>query len=229
VSDPVDAAEVEADSIAQQLISAGSETGYSPALAMNQLRPTQAASQVVSRVAAPLIQRDLKRPYKLPEGTFNLDLTTFSNPGGNSGMGGTIKFKADDTAAPDSKNIRLLQVAKVVNLKTGKDHIYTGGEVNRNKVMTPSGIPGVQEGFFVDVVHANRSPRAAKGDAEVSPYYIDDYKSLGRPYNKDGSKQGKTVTEASLGDAPNWNTDSQFSFETVAKAKDTGHIYGTVM
>jgi hypothetical protein len=144
-------------------------------------------------------------------------------------MGGTIKFTADDTAAPDSTSIRLLQVAKVVNLKTGKDHLYTGAEKNRNQVMTPSGIPGVQEGFFVDVVHANRSPRTNKTDPEVSPYYIDDYKALAKPYNKDGSKKGKTVTEASLGDAPNWNIDSQFSFETVAKASDTGHIYGTVM
>src|SRR5262249_55915973 len=152
------------------------------------------------------------------EGTFDLDLKTFSNPGADSGMGGTIKFNADKNAAPDSKNIRLLQVAKVVNLKTGKDHIYTGAEANRNRVMTPSGIPGVKEGFFVDVVHANRSLRTKKTDPEVSPYYIEDYKSLGRPYNKDGSKQGKTVAEASLGDAPHWNVDSEFSFETVAKA-----------
>jgi uncharacterized protein DUF4157 len=230
VSHPEDGPEVEAERIAASVMSRAAGVGYSPSLALrNQMRTTTVAPQTVSRVVGPLVQRDLKGPHKLPEGTFTMNMKEVSNAGGDNGMFGTISFKADTTKAPDSKNIRLLQVAKVVNLTTGKDHLYTGSEANRNKVMTPSGIPGVQPGFFVDVVHANRSPRTKKTDPDVSPYYIEDYKSLGIAENKDGSKQGKTVTEASLRDFPHWNVNSEFSFETVAKDADSGHVYGTVM
>jgi len=230
VSHPSDSSETEAHRIAESVLSRTDRPAPSPSLSLrNQVRTASIAHQTVSRVAAPLVQRDLKGPHKLPEGTFTMNMAEVSNPGGDNGMFGMISFKPDATKAPDSKNIRLLQVAKVVNLDTGKDHVYTGTEANRNKVMTPSGIPGVQPGFFVDVLHANRAPRTSKTDPEVSPYYTEDYKSLGIAENKDGSKQGKTVSDASLRDYPHWNINSEFSFETVAKAADTGHVYGTVM
>jgi hypothetical protein len=47
--------------------------------------------------------------------------------------------------------------------------------------------------------------------------------------SQDGSKKGKAIQEASLADFPSSTTNTRFTFETAAKATDTGHIYGTVM
>jgi hypothetical protein len=220
VSDPNDATETEAHKLAG-LLEAPPAASRSLAL-RDRMRPHS-----IARLAAPQVQRDLTGKHPVREGEFNLNLKTESHPGAKCGMSGTIKFKAAETA-PDSTSIRLLQVARVEDLTTGKDYSWSGDEANRNKVMTTAA-PGVQPGFFVDVVHKNRNPRTAKGDAPVSPYYIDDYLSLGSPNNKDGSKKGKTINEASLWDYPGWSSKSRFSFETVAKASDTNHVYGTVM
>src|SRR5437868_1739652 len=231
ISNPGDAAEVEADRLSRSFASSGSG---SPALALRSAMRSKSCRHgldraTIARVAVPTVQRDLVLPHKLPEGAFNMNMKTISRPGGKSGMYGEIKFMADDTAAPDSKNIRLLQVAKTVDLSTGKDLVWTGDEANRNKVMTPAGAAGVQQGFFVDVVHKTRTPRTSKTDPDVSPYYIDDYKALGSPRHKDGSKKGKAVTEASLGDFPGSSVNIEFSFETVAMDSDNGHVFGTVM
>ena len=37
------------------------------------------------------------------------------------------------------------------------------------------------------------------------------------------------IQDASLWDFPKWNQNSRFDFETVAKATDTGHVYGSVI
>ena len=228
VSRPGDASEVEASRIAEGLSSGGSSPYASPALALRgQLRGGVAESSV-SRARGPVIQRDLKKDYPVSEGKFRLDLTTESHAGDRSGMSGTIKFKANQKA-PDSNSIRILQVARVEDLSTGKEHVWTGGEANRNKIMTPKGIPGVQPGFFVDVLHSKRKPRTKKSDADVSPYYIDDYLALKDKNNKDGKKKGKAITEASIWDYPGSNAKKRFSFETVAKDSIGGHVYGTVM
>lgn len=228
VSRPGDASEVEASKIAEGLSPGGSPLHVSPTLALRgQLRGGVARSSA-SRAPGPVIQRDLKKDYPVREGNFKLDLTTESHPGDKSGMSGTIKFKANEKA-PDSKSIRILQVARVEDLSTGKEHVWTGGEANRNKIMTPKGIPGVQPGFFVDVLHSKRKPRTKKTDADVSPYYIDDYLALKDKNNKDGKKKGKAITEASIWDYPGSNAKMRFSFETVAKDSIGGHVYGTVM
>jgi hypothetical protein len=179
-------------------------------------------------VGVPMVQPHLKKSLGVADGTFDLDLTTESHAGAKSGMSGTIKFTAS-ASSPDSTSIRLVQIAKLVDLSTGKDYPWTGGEANRNKVMTKEDTTaGVEGGYFTDVVHATRKPRTAAGDAAVSPYYIDDYKSIGDPRNADGSKAGKTIKSASLWDYPGWSKSSRFSFETAAKAADTGYIYATV-
>jgi hypothetical protein len=150
---------------------------------------------------------------------------TQSNPGPKIGLLGTIKFKAND-AAPDSTSIRLLQVVKTENLATGNDLVWGGGEANRNKVMTEAS-PGVAAGWFVDHSAAAAKQRSAKADPVVSPYYRDYWPNA--TMSQDGSKNGKTVKEASLADYPGSTGNIRFSFETVAKATDTRHIYGTVM
>jgi hypothetical protein len=217
VSFPHDPAEAQAEEIARFAATAHG----SPSLALrNQFRSRSLVSE-----GRPLVQRDLKGKYALDEGQFNMDLKTESHAGAKSGMSGTIAFKAAGKA-PDSTNIRLLQVVRVENLGTGKDYKWTGSEANRNKVMTTAA-PGVEPGFFVDHSAAAASPRTKSTDAAVSPYYRDYWANPAESH--DGSKKGTSVTEASLWDYPGANFDTRFSFETVAKGADTGHVYGTVM
>ena len=221
LSGPGDAAETEAARIADTL------DRPSPSLA---LRDRMRAAPIgIARSVAPQLQRDLTQKFPMREGDFKLDLKTESHPGAKSGMSGTIKFKANQKA-PDSTSIRLLQVVRDQDLGTGKDYVWTGGEANRNKVMTTaSKDKSVEGGFFVDKLHASLKPRTSKKDPLASPYYIDDYPGTQAYGNQDGSKKGKAVREASLWDYPGSSGKRRFSFETVAKAADTGHVYGTVM
>ncbi len=219
VSSPHDAAEREAEHIAQALPA-------SPSLALRD--GLRRAPLGVARSVAPQLQRDLNDKLPVAGGDFKMNLKTESHPGAKCGMSGTIKFKAN-VKAPDSTSIRLLQVVRLEDLSTGTDYKWTGGEAGRNKVMTTADKKtGVEGGYFVDKLHAALKPRTSKADKAASPYYIDDYPGTG-PNNQDGSKKGKAVTEASLWDYPGWSQKSRFSFETVATAADTGHVYGTVM
>ena len=179
------------------------------------------------KLGAPAIQRDLKDKHPVSEGAFTLNLATESHAGAKSGMSGTIAFHAADTA-PDSTSIRLLQVLRLEDLTTGKDYVWTGGDANRNKTMTANDPGrGVSPGYHVDVNPAALSPRTKKTDSDVSPYYRDYWPNA--TSSQDGSKAGKTVADASLWDYPGWSQNCRFSFETAAKATDTGHIYGSVM
>jgi len=228
VSNPGDSAEVEAENISKAITH--QESGRTRSLALglrDQLRATPIARTIVSRVSAPLIQRDLKNDYPVTEGNWRLDLTTEKHKGAKSGLKGTLKFKANDKA-PDADKIRILQVGRLEDLTAGGEYAWTGGEAARNKIRSPGGTGNADPGYHVDVVHANRKPRAKKADADVSPYYIDDYLSYNDPRDVDGSKKGKAITEASIYDYPGWSQNSRFSFETVAKDKDSGHVFGTV-
>jgi hypothetical protein len=215
VSRPGDRAEIEASTIASLVA-----RGHAHALAREH-RGLQSVT--------PRIQRDLSGKYPVNEGDFTLKLKTESHPNAKSGLSGTIKFRPKETA-PDSKNIRLMQVAKTTDAATGTDYVWTGDEANRNKTMTRDDKKrGLEGGHFIDRVYKNLHARAHKTDQRVSPYYIDDYKSEHLPYNADGHKHGKDIGEASLGDYPGSDGNTAFSFETIAKAADTGHVYGTVM
>jgi hypothetical protein len=230
VSHPRDSAEIEADRISKSVMSEAVSSTPSRALGLrDQIRATPVPLQAVSRVTAPLIQRDLKGPYDVKEGTFTLDLKTESHPSpdtARNGMSGTISFKANDKA-PDSTEIKLLQVIRNEDLDTGKEYVWTGDDADRNKTMTAKDV-SVEPGFHVDVFHTpgNPTPRTAKAAAPVSPYYRD---YAPNPPTHNGSKKGKAVTEASLWDYPGSRGKRRFSFETVAKATDTQHVYGTVV
>ncbi len=224
VSNPTDEAEQEAEQIADSVTSHDAGRNPSRSLALRDAMRANSGQQTVARMVAPQLQRDLTGKKAVLDGEFDLNLKTESHAGAKSGMSGTIKFTASDKA-PDSKNIRLLQVARTEDLTTGKDHVYTGGEANRNKAMTAAS-KDVDPGYFVDVLHAGRSPRGKKTDAPVSPYYITDYGAGGG--NQDGSKKGKTVKEASLWDYPGADAKFRFSFETAAKGADTGYVYATL-
>ncbi|HET7065491.1 MAG TPA: hypothetical protein VFI49_14560 [Rudaea sp.] len=175
------------------------------------------------------MQRDLSGKRPVREGEFTLDLKTESHPHARSGMKGTIKFNANDKA-PDAAVIRLLQVVRTEDLSSGKDLEWHGGEANRNKVMTTDDKGhGIQGGYFVDKRHAALGRRNAKTDPAASPYYIDDYPGTAAYGNRDGSKKGHSVSEASLWDFPASSEKIRFSFETTAQAPDTRHVFGTVM
>ena len=175
ISQPRDAAEIEAARISDALSSS---------------RPV---AHGLTRMVAPQVQRDLTGPRKSIDGNFDLNLKTESHPGAKSGMSGTIKFKASDKA-PDSTSIRLLQIVRNEDLTTGKDYAWKD---DRTKATTAADTTtGVQPGYFADVKYSAITPRTAKTDAPVSPYYRDYWPNPGS--SQDGSKQGKTIAEASL-------------------------------
>jgi hypothetical protein len=181
---------------------------------------------LVSRLAGPVVQRDLAATYAVTEGSFELDLKTESHKGAKSGMSGTITF-TPGAKAPDSTLVRLLQVVRLIDSSTGKDLVWSGGEANRNKVMTTADpTSGVAGGFFVDHSAAAAKVRAAKKDPTTSPYYRDYWPNPTASH--DGAKKGKTIKSASLWDFPGSTGAVTFRFETAAKAADTGHMYGVV-
>ncbi len=225
VSHPADAAEQEAERLAESITSGAATQKPSRSLALRDRMRASMPGQV-GRSVSPHIQRDLVGKHPTREGEFDLDMKTQSDPTKDVGMGGTIKFRANDKG-PDSGSIRLLQVAKTVDMATGKDSVWTGGEARRMQAMTKAS-PGVEPGFFVDQLYGELKPRTKKADKRASPYYIDTG-HLDKATNKDGSKKGKVITEASLFDTPESSSNMRFSFETVAKASDTGHVYGTIM
>lgn len=182
----------------------------------------------------PAIQRDLIGGYDVTEGRFSLDLKTESHAGAKSGMSGTIKFHAG-AAAPDSTRIRLFQAARTEDLTTGADYQWTGADAAYNAMETktpvlPAGFAGppspIEAGWSIDHPASAAAKRTAAADPAVSPYYRDYWPNAGD--SQDGSKQGNVVSDASLWDYPGWQRNMRYSFETVAKAIDTGHVYGTV-
>jgi hypothetical protein len=220
VSRQTDLAEVEATRLADSFNTFNTESS-SRSLAM---RKNIGNRKIVNRVV-PHYQRDLTGKKTVKDGDFDLNLKTESHPGAKNGMSGTIKFTASNKA-PDSKNIRLLQIVRDEDLSTGKDYVWTGGESNRNKVMTEES-PGITAGFHVDQSYGLIKPRTAKADAAISPYYID-YANSGAADNYDGSKVGAVVKDASLWDYPGSGGNRRFTFETAAKATDTGYVYATL-
>lgn len=229
VSDPHDAAEKEADGMSEA-VAKHATAGASRSLALRDRMRATMSGAGIARSVWPQIQRDLTGKYPTAGGDFTMDLKTRTDPTKHVGMEGTIKFKANDKA-PDSPNIRLLQVVKTKSLATGKDWIWSGDEANRNKTMTKEDkASGVEGGWFVDHSAAIAKQRTKKADAEVLPYYREYWPN--KSVSHDGSKQGKTIVESSLWDYPWWPSPMQFSFETAAKDADphgTGHVYGTVM
>jgi hypothetical protein len=225
VSSPHDSAEVEADHIARSVLSPA-KRAPSPSLAMRDRLRASPVAQTVSRVAAPLIQRDIIKSGIVRDGTFDLNLVKDTDGSGSTGLKGTIKFTPSATA-PDSSLIKLLQIARLEDIGTGADYVWTGAEADRNLMQTTANkTTKVQQGFFVDHLASVANPRTAKKDASVSPYY--------RTYapspsvSQDGSKSGKTVQHASLWDWPKWASSGRFTFETAARAVNSGYTYATV-
>jgi hypothetical protein len=172
------------------------------------------------------IARDLKGDHAVDEGTFTLDLETVHPAGGKNGMRGSIKFLPKDSA-PDSTNIRLYQAVRDEDLGTGTDYVWSGGEAPRNQMQTVADAStGMQAGWFIDHSASSATKRTRLADPAVSSYYRDYWPNP--TGSQDGSKAGTTKADASLWDFPGSSGNRRFSFETVAKATDTGHSYGSV-
>jgi len=171
--------------------------------------------------------RDLVKPLKVAEGEFKMNLKTQKSAApANSGLMGTIAFHPDD-AAPDSKLIKLYQAVKLVD-SAGKDYKWTGADKARSDMQTVAEpARGIEGGWWIDIVTSKVAKRTKKTDAEITPYYRDTQPNAAS--SQDGSKAGKAIQDASLWDFPQWNRNSKFAFETVAKATDTGHVYGSVI
>jgi hypothetical protein len=224
ISHPADAAEREAEVIGKTVTAPSRAEQRSPSLAVrDRMRATSSLAQIAASVP-PHIQRDLTGKKAVQDGTFDLNLKTESHPGASSGMSGTIEF-TPDKAAPDSNLIKLLQVVRLEDLTSGKDYVWTGGEARRSAMQTTAA-KGIQPGYFVDHSAAAATPRSKKTDAPVSPYYRSYWPNA--TVSQDGKKKGASITSASLWDNPNWGMQGRFSFETAAKATDTGYHYATL-
>ncbi len=127
VSDPSDAAEVEADQVAARVVAGERVT--------------------VTASAGAAIHRDLKSPspQPVPLGEFSIDMKKKENVGGSGGTGGvggeegTITFKPN-AKAPDSASVRLSQIVRTFNLDTSAENDWStegaGEEANRNKIQS---------------------------------------------------------------------------------------------
>jgi hypothetical protein len=195
------------------------EAVSSPALALRR--------RVRLSSVAPAIQRDLINDYDVTEGKFKLNLTTESHAGAKSGMSGTIKFIPNATA-PDSTSIRLFQALRFENLTTGGEVAWPGAYAGRANTQTAADpTRGIEPGWGIDHDPTAATPRTTLADPDVSIYYRRWWPNA--TSSQDGSKQGATISEASLWDYPGTSGPNvRFSFETVAQASDTGHVYGSV-
>ena len=172
------------------------------------------------------IARDLTKHHYVWKGKFQMNMKTQSNPGGYSGLSGTITFTPDKTGG-DTTKLRLYQAVRLEDLTTGKDFTWTGADKPRSDMQTTADAKKkIDPGWWIDINPALTAKRTKKADAAASPYYRDYWPNAAN--SQDGSKKGGHVVSASLWDFPSWNKNSRYSFETVAKAADTGEVYGTV-
>jgi hypothetical protein len=173
-----------------------------------------------------ILSRDLTKHHYVWKGKFQMNMKTQKNPGAKSGLMGTVTFKPDQTGG-DSTKIRLSQAVRLEDLTTKKEYVWTGADAPRTAMQTAADAKkGIDPGWWIDINPAGLSKRTKKSDPRISSYYRDYWPNAAN--SKDGSKKGTSIAEASLWDYPGWTQNCRFSFETVAKAVDTGEIYGTV-
>ena len=140
-------------------------------------------------------------------------------------MSGTIKFDADQTGG-DSKKIRLFQALRDFDLDTGP----TSG---------PAGMRGAIRSVLPPC--RKRASRRAGGSTSIRRWPpraprrpIPACRPTTGPIGQRGKQPGRLqdghqVVPASLWDYPGSSGNRRFDFETVAKARVTGEIYGTVL
>jgi hypothetical protein len=220
VSQPTDASEGQARALADALMMGPSRP--SPALALrDRLR--------VSGVA-PHIQRDIVGDKTFASGKFEINFkkTDGAAAGDFATEDGTVTF-TPSAKAPESDSIKFIQIVRFFDTTTNKEFDWTGkAEANRGKMQTTrDDKKNIAPGFNVDQNAATLAQRTKKADPTVLPFYD----VTGPPIagNVTGKRRGKVVVPAVLRDTPGFNAPLKFSFVTVAKASDTGIVYGTVL
>lgn len=218
--------ESEADSFGKKAVRGEAISKYrSTGLGM---RSSMRTSQMMSNV----IQRDIKGTGKLGFGEWELDFTKHDATvaGGSATETGTIKF-TPSKYSPVSNDIRLIQIVRDIDTTGGteKNYNWTGGEANRNKMMTTGDrANNIADGFFVDHKASSVSPRTNASDATITPDYRNFWPNSSSSQN--GHKKSATdIQHASLWDSPRTSGTRKFSFVTSAKAMDTGRYYGTAL
>jgi hypothetical protein len=217
VGDANSQAEHEAERVAQTIDSQPLRSGA------DALRETSHVSSraslpksTIARVPSPLIQRNLTGKKTSLDGDFDLGLQGFAE----RRLQGTIKFSCRRRRRDEHECCRLFASGS-----TPKDYVDRRKPIETRRT-TADAKSGVDPGYFVDHSAAAATPRTAKADAAVSPYYRDYWPNA--TSSQDGSKKGSAIQEASLWDFPGWGAKGRFSFETAAKAVDTGYIYATL-
>lgn len=179
--------------------------------------------------ASEQVQFDLMQTLPTAIGWFEIDMVTRAAP--RPGMDGHIRF-FPDPSGPYSAQIGLIQIANVTDVGgrttpvpgTPIDwtNVGTGAEGGRQELMT-TGAGGAPPGWFVDAQTATH-PRTTS----VGPNYIELW-GIAPPRNAFGWLRSPTDTgPASLYDYPWFSFDTDFEFETVAKATDTQTVYGSL-
>jgi outer membrane protein OmpA-like peptidoglycan-associated protein len=178
------------------------------------------------------VQCDLMMSLPTALGGFEIEMSQVTTP--FPGLGGHIRFLPDPTG-PYSAEIGLIQTANVVDVsgRTGAAggpvdwaRVGTGDEFGRMDLMT-TGLDGAPQGTFVDLLTA----RLPRGDS-ITPNYLESFRGTtahapGR--NQFGWLRSPTdVQPAILEDQPGFTIDTDFTFETVAKATDTQAVYGAL-
>jgi outer membrane protein OmpA-like peptidoglycan-associated protein len=173
------------------------------------------------------IQCDLMMSLPTALGGFEIEMATRAAPS-SPGMEGHIRFLPDPTG-PYSTQIGLIQVVNTSNVSgTPRDWstVGTGAESGRQDLMT-TGLGASPQGWFVDAQTATH----ARGSS-VGPNYIEQW-GISPPGSPRRNEFGwlRSPTDwhaASLYDYPWFSIDTNFDFETVAKATDTQTIYGSL-
>jgi Domain of unknown function (DUF4157)/OmpA family len=172
------------------------------------------------------VQFDLAMSMPTALGAFEIGMVSHGAP--HPGMEGEIHF-LPDPSGPYSAEIGLIQVVNVTEQHGAKagnpmdwTHVGGGAESGRMDLMTQGGLGAAPKGWFVDSQTAVNAPGSS-----VGPNYQEQWGMGGR--NQMGWLRSPTdIGNATLYDFPWFSVDTDFDFETVAKATDTRAVYGAL-
>ena len=146
-----------------------------------------------------------------------------------AGERGTITF-TPDASAPQSNQIRFLQVARLTQTASGELNEFRGAQAPLNEMRSQPG-EYAEGGYVVDVHPDPESRRTRKSDLPVEPFYNSSDRS-GRSRvtagNKMGSNSAGAVSAAVLEDHPRSSNPLKYELISTAKAGDPGAWYGSV-